>query len=132
MERQLQERLIKVADEARKNAYCPYSDFPVGASVLTEDGEIFSGANIENASYGLTVCAERVAIFRAVAEGYRKLVALCIVADQDDVFPCGACRQVFAEFADESAEIVIANSNLSRIQIYKLSDLLPHSFKLRK
>lgn len=132
MERQLQELLIKAAEEARKNAYCPYSDFPVGASVLTVDGKIFSGANIENVSYGLTVCAERVAIFKAVADGCEKLVALCVVADQGDTFPCGACRQVFAEFADESAEIVIANSRLSEIRIYKLSDLLPHSFKFRR
>lgn len=132
MTKQFESELIKFAVEARKKAYCPYSNFAVGASVLTSDGKIFCGANIENASYGLTVCAERVAIYNAVSQGSNEFVALCVVTENGDVFPCGACRQVFAEFADDNAEIIIADSKLIHIERTTLSKLLPKAFRIAK
>jgi cytidine deaminase len=115
------------AEAAMKNAYCRYSKFRVGAAVLSEDGEIFSGCNVENASYGLTMCAERNAIFQAVAKGLRKLKAVVIVTPTDKATPpCGACRQVINEFGPD-AEIFIFGSG-SVAQQWKLSDLLPDAF----
>lgn len=94
------EALVQEAAEARRRAYIPYSHFAVGAALLTRSGKVYTGCNIENASYGLTVCAERVAIWKAVSEGEREFVALAVVT-ADGVSPCGACRQVMAEFAPE-------------------------------
>ncbi|CAL8241617.1 unnamed protein product [Merluccius merluccius] len=92
--------LVAKCLEARQMAYCPYSRFPVGAAILTADGAIITGCNVENASYGLTVCAERTAIQRAVVEGHRKFTAIAVTCDIKDSFvgPCGACRQVLIEF----------------------------------
>ena len=119
-------KLIQAAIDARKNAYVPYSNFKVGAAVLTGDGKIFTGCNIENASYGLSMCAERVAIFKAVSEGYRDFAAIAVVADTDDpVKPCGACRQVMAEFGD--MEVVMSNLK-GDVKVMKLSTLLPEAF----
>ncbi len=119
-------RLLEMARKARENAYAPYSDFKVGAALLTESGEIFTGCNVENSSYGLSVCAERVALFKAVSEGYRKFKALAVVADTErPVPPCGACRQVLWEFGD----IDIIMSNLKGdVKVMKLSELLPEGF----
>jgi len=115
------------AEAAMNNAYCRYSKFRVGAAVLTEDGKIFSGCNVENASYGLTMCAERNAIFQAVAQGIRKLKAVVIVTPTDKATPpCGACRQVINEFGPD-AEIFVFGSG-SVAQQWKLSDLLPDAF----
>lgn len=95
----METKLLAAAQAARDNAYAPYSKFKVGAAVETVDGEIFTGCNIENASYGLTCCAERNAVFAAVCSGVRRFKTLCVVADTDEpVAPCGACRQVLAEF----------------------------------
>lgn len=100
-------RLIDAAKRARLKAYCPYSRYPVGAAVLTETGRIFTGANVENASYGLSVCAERVAIFNAVAHGGKWIRAICVVARSSR--PCGACRQVMIEFGTKESEAVLVD-----------------------
>ncbi len=118
--------LIQKALEAQKKAYVPYSNFRVGAALLTEDGEIFTGCNIEIASYSPTICAERTAIFKAVSEGHKKIKAIAIVGDSDFTYPCGVCRQVIREFGKD-ATIIIANSE-EEYKEYKIDDLLPHSF----
>ena len=102
-------RLIETAIAARKHAYCPYSRYRVGASVLTESGRIFAGANVENASYGLSICAERAAICSAVARGERTLKAVCIVASAAK--PCGACRQVMMEFSTKDTALYLVDLN---------------------
>ncbi len=104
-----QNELIKLAAEARGRAVAPFSNFKVGAALLTNDGEVFTGCNIENASYGLTMCAERVAIFKAVSEGKRQFEKIFVVADTEDLTPpCGACRQIIWEFCGD-IEIVLSN-----------------------
>lgn len=97
-------RLIQAAKKAQKAAYCPYSRYPVGASVLTDLGRIFTGCNVENASLGLSICAERSAIFNAVGHGERRLKAVCVVGRS--AHPCGACRQVMLEFSTEETELL--------------------------
>jgi len=116
------------AREAQKASYSPYSKFRVGAALLTKDGEVVHGANIENASYGLTVCAERTALFNAVLAGKKGFEAIAVVGDMDDFCtPCGACRQVMAEFCGNDFEIVLINSK-DEIKVFSLDELLPHSF----
>ncbi len=102
-------RLMETAIAAQKHAYCPYSRYRVGAAVLTESGRIFAGANVENASYGLSICAERVAIFNAAARNERTLKAVCIVASAAK--PCGACRQVMMEFATKDTVLYLIDLN---------------------
>src|SRR5438270_7464185 len=120
------------AETAMQNAYCRYSDFAVGAAVLSDDSEIFAGCNVENASYGLTMCAERNAIFQAVAKGAlskeRKLKAVVVVTPTEKLTaPCGACRQVIYEFCEEAdADIFIFGAKGA--ESFKLSALLPHAF----
>jgi cytidine deaminase len=115
------------ARTAMRNAYSPYSKFRVGAAVLTADGEIFAGCNVENASYGLTSCAERNAIFQTVAKGHRKLRAVVIVTDTKELTPpCGACRQVINEFG-QKAEVFIFGRGKTGQKI-TLSKLLPRAF----
>jgi cytidine deaminase len=120
------------AEAAMKNAYCRYSKFSVGAAVLCEDGQIFAGCNVENASYGLTICAERNAIFQAVAAGKlskdQKLKAVVVVTPTDKLTPpCGACRQVIYEFCEEAdADIFVFGAKGA--ESFKLSALLPHAF----
>jgi len=122
------DELVEKAREARDKAYAPYSEFKVGAAVLTASGKIFPGCNVENASYGLTICAERNAVFQAVASGERGIEALAIVADTPrGAPPCGACRQVLAEFADD-IPVIVANLEGGRI-ILSLDRLLPHRFQ---
>lgn len=118
--------LIKKALEAQKIAYVPYSKFRVGAALTTEDGEVFSGCNIEVASYSPTICAERTAIFKAVSEGHRRIKSIAIVGDGDFTYPCGVCRQVIREFGKD-ATIIVANS-VDEYREYKLDELLPNSF----
>ena len=124
--------LLERAIGARSNAYNPYSKFAVGAAVLTNSGQIFSGCNIENASYGLTICAERVAIFHAVSAGASKIVELAVscqpthlTANGEGMMPCGACLQVMAEFG--SPDLII---HVDNVGTYKLKELLPHAFFL--
>ncbi len=122
------EKLTAEAKAARQNAYAPYSGFRVGAAVLCEDGRIFPGANVENASYGLTICAERVAISAAISYGCRKIKAVAIAAE-GFTYPCGACCQVISEFADESARVLIINTATERIVSTTLGELLPKAFR---
>jgi cytidine deaminase len=121
--------LIDAARQARSRAYAPYSKFQVGAAVLTSVGEIFSGCNIENASFGATICAEQVAIFQAVAAGHRRFTAMAVIADTlEPVSPCGICRQVLAEFSPD-CQVLMANLE-GRWQLALLQELLPLSFRL--
>lgn len=121
-------QLIISAIEARKNSYSPYSDFPVGAALLCTDGNTITGTNIENASYGLTICAERVAFFKAVSQGKRKFSAIAIVGDgKTCLSPCGACRQVMAEFCTEDFKVIFAK-NESEYVIKTLGEILPFCF----
>jgi cytidine deaminase len=125
----VRQQLLDRARRAREHAYAPYSNFKVGAAVLTAAGEIFSGCNIENASLGATICAERVAIFTAVAAGHRDLTALAVIADTPDpVAPCGLCRQVLAEFSPD-CRVLMANT-AGRIRLANLKELLPLPFRL--
>lgn len=118
--------LIEIAKKARKDAYAPYSRFAVGAAVLTASGKVYSGCNIENASYGLTNCAERTAIFKAVSEGERSLETIALVADTPGpTAPCGACRQVMAEFGIKN--IVMCNTK-GEEKVVTLAELLPFAF----
>ena len=120
------DRLVAAADASRARAYAPYSKFRVGAAVLTEDGTIFTGANIENASYPMSHCAERVAIHKAVSEGHRRLRTVAVVADGDaPAMPCGACRQVMAEFGVR--RVIVATPRGGR-RIRTLRALLPEPF----
>lgn len=125
-EKQIKE-LIVIAKKAREQSYSPYSKFPVGAALLCRDGTIYTGTNIENASYSLTNCAERTAIFKAISEGNSQYRAIAVVADTDrPVPPCGACRQVIHEFCDD---IVIIISNIKDdYKVFKIKDLLPGAF----
>ncbi|MGH4139330.1 cytidine deaminase [Clostridium sp.] len=121
-------KLAKSAIDARKNAYVPYSKFKVGAAVVTEDGSIYTGCNIENASYGATNCAERTAIFKAVSEGHRKIKAIAIVGDMTtNTYPCGICRQVIAEFASQDIQIILVKNEESYI-IKTMEEILPGAF----
>lgn len=120
--------LYKIALKAKEMAYAPYSNFKVGAAVLTEDGTVYFGSNIENASYGAAVCAERVAIFKAVSEGKKHIVKIAIASDNDGkdyTYPCGICRQVMSEFM-KNAVVVVGNKD--DIKEISLDELMPHSF----
>ncbi len=120
-------QLVAVAVKARERAYAPYSRFPVGAALLSRDGRLFTGCNVENASYGLTVCAERVALFRAVSEGAREFVAIAVACGESPCSPCGACRQVLREFAPDLT-VLLADGEGKRWERTTLSHLLPRSF----
>lgn len=120
------QKLMDCAIKARENAYSPYSHFAVGAALLCEDSTLYEGCNIENASYGLTNCAERTAIFKAVSEGHIKFKALAVVADTEGpCAPCGACRQVMAEF---KIPLIIMGNLMGNIKIVTIEELLPFSF----
>lgn len=120
--------LVSKALEARENAYVPYSNFKVGAAILTEDNNIYTGCNIENASYGATNCAERTAIFKAISEGYKQIKAIAIVGVENEyTYPCGICRQVIAEFASEDIKIIIAK-NKDEYIVKELEEVLPGAF----
>ncbi len=131
------DELIKKAFEALENAYTPYSKFNVGAVLLCGNGNVYTGCNIENASYGASVCAERVAIFKAISNGETNFSKIAIVSKSDNeefkdfseglTFPCGICRQVMSEF--KINEIILQDKD-NNIEIYKLEDLLPKSFSL--
>lgn len=122
-------QLYEMALKAKEYAYAPYSNFKVGAAALTSDGMVFLGNNIENASYGATICAERVAIFKAISEAKKNIVKLAIASDTNDLtYPCGICRQVISEFMPDG-EIILGSEN--EIKVYKVSELLPHAFELK-
>ncbi len=129
-------KLIEAAFSAREHSYAPYSNYNVGAAILCADGTIVTGANIENASYGATVCAERCAIFSAVASGKKGFCAIAIVGGvseeknktSDYAFPCGICRQVMREFADPESFMIIVARSAGDYKEYTLNELLPESF----
>ncbi len=121
-----EEALVAAAQAARQNSYAPYSGYRVGAAVLGESGKMYTGVNVENASYGLTVCAERVAIWKAVSEGERRIVAVA-VSTEDGGTPCGACRQVMAEFGSPDMPVLVCDAESLRRR-FTLSELLPAAF----
>jgi cytidine deaminase len=124
------EELIEAARRAREHAHASFSQFKVGAALETADGQIITGCNIENATYGLTLCAERVAMFKAISEGHNRFTRIAIVANTDQPTPpCGACRQILWEFGGE-LEVLLANLNAPRGR-YQLRDLLPLPFDAR-
>lgn len=125
--------LYKVAVGAAKNAYAPYSGFTVGAAVLCDDGTVFTGCNVENASYSVTLCAERVALFSAVAAGHRSFKAIAVAGSVDGDYskpipPCGICLQAMSEFFDGDTVVVLSDGN-GGVREYKFVDLLPMGFK---
>ena len=127
----MMDKLIAEAKMAREKAYAPYSNFKVGAAVLTIDGKIFIGSNVENSSYGLSICAERAAIFNAVSSGYKKFTKIAVVTDSEPPSsPCGACRQVIFEFGDD-IEVIMANLK-GDVKIEKIDKLLKDGFKIPK
>lgn len=120
--------LVKKANKAKQNSYSPYSHFRVGAALLTKENKVYTGTNIESASFSLTICAERVAIFEAIAKGEKKFKAIAITSDMNDfISPCGACRQVLFDHCDENLDVIMTNKNLDT-KVVKLKELLPYSF----
>ena len=122
-------KLVEAAAAARANSVSPYSKFQVGAALLTQSGEIVSGANVESAIYGLTCCAERVALFKALTEGRNSFAAIAVVAPaRGGPMPCGACRQLLAEYAPEARVFVADSRDLKRIRQFTVRQLLPSAF----
>ena len=119
--------LVSSARAAREHAYAPYSHYAVGAAVLAKSGKVYAGCNVENAAYPTSLCAERVAIFKAVSEGERELIALVVVTSNAGS-PCGACRQVFSEFADDDAVIVLVAARGNRRKEFSMKQILPDRF----
>lgn len=129
------QELIREAIAARESSYAPYSGFTVGSALLTKEGKIYTGCNIESASYSPTCCAERTAFFKAVSEGERDFEAIAVVGAKKDTIPstlcspCGVCRQVISEFCEDSFEIILATSE-DHFETFTLTELLPKRFKL--
>ena len=131
MDSAIHETLLQKAKEARKKAYARYSGLKVGAAVLTEDGQIYTGCNVENISYGATMCAERVAVFKAVSAGHDKIMAIAVVADlPNPISPCGMCLQVLNEFG-RNTTVLMANTT-GDIRLSSVEELLPNVFKLER
>lgn len=125
------EELVAAARDARERAYAPYSKFKVGAAVLTEDGSVFTGCNVENASYGLTICAERVAATSAVAAGHQKFARIALSLSGGGT-PCGACRQVLAEFCDDTPVLIDDADQTGVVRTTSIDELLPDRFEFDK
>jgi cytidine deaminase len=124
-------KLVQAADKARAGSVSPYSQFKVGAALLTKSGEIIGGANVESASYGLTCCAERIALFKALTDGKRNFIAVAVVARCDGgPMPCGACRQLLREYAPEAKVLVADSDDLKTIRSFTVKKLLPSAFML--
>ena len=123
--------LMNRAKEASQTSYSPFSRFAVGAAVLASSGRIYEGCNVENSSFGLTICAERCAIFKAISEGEKEILAVAIYSpNADSCYPCGACRQVMYEFQGDAEEISVITENLGKLEINKLSYFLPCGFRI--
>ena len=127
MEREMTQKLYETAKAAATNAFAPFSNFHVGAALLAADGRIFTGCNVENSSYGATICAERTALVKAVSEGARQFTAIAVVSQDGEAWPCGICRQVLYEF---SPEMLVITGNDEHLDVVKLNELLPHGFRL--
>lgn len=124
---QIDKELVAAATAVRENAYAPFSEFRVGSALLTDDGQIIAGSNVESASYGLTVCAERVAVWNAISQGKRKIVKIAVVADTESLTPpCGVCRQIIWEFGGD-IPVVLANLH-GNTETVQMKDLLPRAF----
>lgn len=129
MNEQIKNELVSKANDMLNMAYVPYSKFPVGAALLTKGGQVYSGCNIENASYGLSNCAERTAFFKAVSEGNKEFDYLVITGNTDEpISPCGACRQVMVEFCEPGMPVLLTN-NLGKVKETTVSELLPGAFQ---
>lgn len=123
-------KLMEEAIKAKNNSYSPYSNFRVGAALITNEDKIYTGCNIESVSYTPTCCAERTAFFKAVSEGEKNFKAIAITGDTEFCYPCGVCRQVMSEFCSKDFKIYIGNEN--NIKEYTLEELLPNSFNMEK
>ena len=124
---QIDKELVEAATAVRENAYAPFSEFRVGSALVTYDGQIIAGSNVESASYGLTVCAERVAVWNAISQGKRKIVKIAVVADTETLTPpCGVCRQIIWEFGGD-IPVVLANLH-GKTETVQMKDLLPRAF----
>lgn len=121
-------QLYKMAEECMKNAYAPYSGYKVGAAIMTADGRVFTGVNVENASYGCTVCAERTACAKAISEGYRDFEAIAVACNKGKTSMCGICRQFLSEFNPDIE--VITGENPKKLRVKNLSELLPDVFSM--
>ncbi|MCX7796145.1 MAG: cytidine deaminase [bacterium] len=127
-----EKKMIDIAREVLNNAYAPYSKYRVGAVVETSSGNFYTGCNVENMSFGLTVCAERVAIFKAISNGEKSITRVVIISDDDSIpIPCGACLQVMSEFSDRDLEVIVSSRD-GKLERFKLADLLPNPFKFNK
>ena len=123
-------QLMDLAKKASQNSYSPFSHFAVGAAVYAASGKIYQGCNVENSSFGTTICAERCAIFKAISEGEKEIRAVAIYSpNADSCYPCGACRQVMYEFQGDE-EVVVVTENLGELEIKKLSYFLPNGFRI--
>jgi len=124
-------KLVRAASKARAGSVSPYSKFEVGAALLTKSGKIIGGANVESASYGLTCCAERIALFKALTDGEKHFVAIAVVARWDGgAMPCGACRQLLAEYAPDAQVFIADSKKLDVVKAFTVHDLLPGAFRL--
>jgi cytidine deaminase len=125
------QRLIRAAAQARTGSVSPYSKFKVGAALLTKSGKLIGGANVESASYGLTCCAERIALFKALTDGEREFIAVAVVARwKDGPMPCGACRQLLAEYAPAAKVFIADSDDLAAVKRFTVRGLLPRAFRL--
>ncbi|NCB41514.1 MAG: cytidine deaminase [Clostridia bacterium] len=120
--------LYQMAEAAVSNAYAPYSKFQVGAALLTKAGRVFTGVNVENSSFGATICAERTAYVKAISEGYKEFEAIAVVSNQGKAWPCGICRQFMYEFGDEL--LVITGKDVEHLETHKIKELLMEGFRL--
>jgi cytidine deaminase len=120
--------LYRTAQQMVQQAYAPYSRFKVGAALLTKTGEVFTGINVENSSFGATICAERTAFVKAVSEGHRDFEAIAVACSDGEVYPCGICRQFMFEFGDDLK--IITGEDEEHLHIEEISELLPHGFRL--
>lgn len=123
------ESLVSLAIEAKENAYVPYSGFHVGAALYADNGKVYTGCNVENASYGAAICAERTAVVKAISDGAKKILAIAISSDSNNItMPCGICRQFLSEFCTDDMPLYLSN-NRGDYKVYTFEEILPHSFK---
>jgi cytidine deaminase len=126
------EKLLEAAQQVKKHAYAPYSHFHVGAALITDTGKIYSGCNVENTSYGLTICAERNAVFNMVSNGEHRIAEILVVGDTEEFLPpCGACRQVITEFSTTETVVYMCN-RLGQWEKATMAELMPYTFSLNK